>query len=87
MNFSAPSGLNAGFPLTPALSRRERENCLQSFGKTTAADCSTIPEFRQLSDGYSLSPRERVRVRGNRSSLHVQPTALTTGFFKEAHEH
>jgi hypothetical protein len=29
-----------GFPLTPALSLRERENCSQRFNKATAVNCS-----------------------------------------------
>jgi len=54
------------FPLTPALSLGERGNCFQSLGKSTAAFCSVALNNKNTSNGCSLYPRERVRVRGNR---------------------
>jgi hypothetical protein len=50
------------FPLTPALSPRERENCFQSLGKYMAVFCSAVLNDRNLSNGCSLSPRERGNV-------------------------
>ena len=51
--------------LTPALSRRERENRIQSHNKS----CDRIYQavFRKTSAPHLLFPllRERVRVRGN----------------------
>ena len=42
--------------------------------------------FESTYGGCSLSPRERVRVRGNGSSLRIQPLTQAAGLFKESHE-
>jgi hypothetical protein len=47
------------FPLTPALSPRERE----TIGDAGSSAASW--EYSQMGEGYSLSFGERVRVRGN----------------------
>jgi hypothetical protein len=61
--------VNAGgsfvaFPLNPALSLGERKNRFPSLGKSENGDCSTALEPFRASECGSLSPRERVRVRG-----------------------
>ena len=43
MKLFAPSGFNTGFPLTPALSRRERENCFPSLGKADSGSAGIVP--------------------------------------------
>jgi hypothetical protein len=54
------------FPLTPSLSLEERENRIQSFSQIRALDLrGGSPEFQPSAGCCSLSPRERVRVRGN----------------------
>jgi hypothetical protein len=57
--------MNTPFPLTPALSPGERENCFHPLNKTTAAFCSVIQMNPGSDSGCSLSHWERVRVRGN----------------------
>ncbi len=57
------------FPLTPALSLGERGNCFQSLNKSTADFCLVALENKDMSNGCSLSPRERVRVRGNAATF------------------
>ncbi len=57
------------FPLTPALSPGERGNCFQSPGKSTADFCLVALENKDMSNGCSLFPRERVRVRGNAATF------------------
>src|SRR5450432_2905090 len=57
------------FPLTPALSLGERKNCFQLLGKYMAAFCSVALNKQHRSNGCSLSPRERVRVRGNAANF------------------
>jgi hypothetical protein len=57
------------FPLTPALSLGERGNCFQRLGKYAAAFCSVALENNDTSNGCPLSPRERVRVRGNAATF------------------
>ena len=64
------------FALTPALSLRERGNCFQSPCKSTAAFCSVALDNNDLSSGCSLSPRERVRVRGNVANFCNQQSAI-----------
>ena len=67
------------FPLTPALFLGERGNCFQSFGKFAADFCSTASNVKELSNGCPLSPRERVRVRGNTANLFAmnnRPSAI-----------
>lgn len=63
MKLFTPLSLIAVFPLTPALSRRERENCFQSIGKVIAANCSKVFILAELFSGRSLSQLERARVR------------------------
>ena len=55
------------FPLTPALSPRERE----TIGDAGSSSASW--EYSQMGEGYSLSFGERVRVRGN-----SPPTCMDT---------
>jgi hypothetical protein len=63
-------GMNfVSFLLTPALSLREKGNCFQSPGKTTADFCLVALENKDTSNGCSLSPWERVRVRGNAATF------------------
>jgi hypothetical protein len=57
------------FPLTPALSLEERENCFQSPGKSTTVFCSGVLNNQDVSNGCSLSRGERVRVRGNAATF------------------
>jgi hypothetical protein len=47
----------AAFPLTPALSLREREKRSQCFGKTTAASCSTTKRLHENVQRLSLLPK------------------------------
>jgi hypothetical protein len=63
-------GMNfVSFPLTPALSLGERGNRSQSPGKSTAGFCSVALNNMNVSNGCSLSRRERVRVRGNTANF------------------
>jgi hypothetical protein len=50
----------------PALSLGEKGNCFRSLGKSTADFCPVALNNKDVSNGCSLSPRETVRVRGNR---------------------
>jgi hypothetical protein len=52
------------FPLTPALSPREREKRSQLFGEATADFYTTAYKFYKNFQRLSPLPRERVRVRG-----------------------
>ena len=67
------------FPLTPALSLGERGNCFQSFGKSTTAFGSMVLNNNDASNGCSLSPRERVRVRGKREPISLNQLATGSG--------
>jgi hypothetical protein len=64
------------FPLTPALSLGERENCFQLLGKFTAGFCYVALENNNMSNGCSLSRRERVRVRGNVANFCNRQSAI-----------
>ena len=50
------------FPLTPALSLGERENCFQFLGDTTTVFCSTA--IRTSANGQRLSPLPRGEGQG-----------------------
>ncbi len=56
------------FPLTPALSLGERENRIQIRDETNDGICRALIEKCRASGGCSLSPGERVRVRGELAS-------------------
>ncbi len=56
------------FPLTPALSRWERENCFQLFGKSTAGFCSMTLEF--LGHLQRLSPLPKGEGQGEGEATH-----------------
>jgi hypothetical protein len=67
------------FPLTPALFLGERVNCCPSLGKYTTAFGSVVLRDNDASNGCPLSPRERVRVRGNTANLFAmnnRPSAI-----------
>src|SRR2546427_5793834 len=53
------------FPLTPTLSLGERENAPLAFSTTQRGVCSTNLPNNRTCRRFSLSPRERVRVRGS----------------------
>ena len=57
------------FPHTPARTHGARGDCFQSLDKSTADFCLGALENKDMSNGCSLSPRERVRVRGNAATL------------------
>ena len=57
------------FPLTPALSLGERENRPPSPRRTRDGICRTMIENNETRNCCSLSPRERVRVRGK--TIHI----------------
>ncbi len=62
--FTSVELLDDAFPLTPAFSPREKENC-SPLSEKSAAEFLSI-DFRQTkrhTNGCPLSPRERVRVR------------------------
>jgi hypothetical protein len=71
---------DVAFPLTPALSRRERGNCLQRFDKYAVGFCSTVKKVIGVASGCSLSLGERLRVRGNRISKMNSPEFLQKTF-------
>ena len=48
---------SVSFPLTPALSLGERENCFQRFGKATAVSCSTTSKFYEDIQRLFLLPK------------------------------
>jgi hypothetical protein len=60
---------NVWFPLTPALSPKERGNCIPSSQFASTLDLSERGQWR------SLSPRERAGVRGKGAYGH--PTRAT----------
>jgi len=47
---------SVAFSLTPALSRWERENCLQSQGKSTTGFCSKAHKFYKYDQRLFLLP-------------------------------
>ena len=56
--------VEVSFPLTPALSPAERENCFQLVAKPRLAAARLLQNFKHAFNGCSLSAGERVRVRG-----------------------
>jgi hypothetical protein len=66
------------FSLTPALSRWERENCIQFHGKPSNGICGRALNGSKRGSGCSLSQRERVRVRENATTTHQLPIHLDT---------
>jgi hypothetical protein len=63
---------NTRFPLTPALSRRGRENRIQSLDNSNRYE---LPEARTKS---TFSQRERAGVRGNEAHDQNPPTEIET---------
>jgi hypothetical protein len=63
---AAPGSTNTAFPLTPALSLREREQSVLRLERFGALDPSIS------GNRFSLSLRERLGVRGNAASKHPE---------------
>ena len=61
--------IDIAFPLTLTLSRREREQPLANFVKLQVAEQFAAVASPESWERFSLSPRERVGVRGNNTSI------------------
>jgi hypothetical protein len=64
--------IKVAFPLTPALSRGERENGFQSWRKIRGWIRERCLQNTGMFSRCSLSPRERVRVRGKAAEMHLR---------------
>ena len=67
---ATPTGLLLLSPLTPTLSLGEREDFVARGDGVIRPQLGSLPDSRIQHRSCSLSPRERVRVRGNERFIH-----------------
>ena len=72
--------LDVSFPLTPTLSLREREHSAALLESNLTVITRPPIELRRSITSCPLSPRERVRVRGNGCSIGVDAIGRNAGF-------